>query len=267
MCTIVFSYRQHPEYPLLLAANRDEFYARPTQALGYWPEHPSVLAGMDLREGGAWMGISRTGRFAAITNFREPEGLLKAPRSRGELVAGFLRSNTPPEDFLSRITSRGHLYGGFNLLVGDASGLWYLSNRHPDPMPTCLQPGLYGLSNQLLDSPWFKVETGKQALARIVAARPSTVSLLDIMADRTRAPERLLPRTGVSRRLEQMLSSRFIRSPMYGTRASTALMIGSQGQVLISEQSFGRMGRRGKRRNFRLSWSAEICWKHAQDAP
>lgn len=267
MCTILFSYRQHADFPFLLAANRDEFYARPTRPMGFWPECPILLAGMDLREGGTWLGLSRRGRFAAITNFREPENLLKAPRSRGELVAGFLRAEAPPEEFLAGISDNAQLYGGFNLVAGDASGLWYLSNRSEQPAPQKLEAGLYGLSNQLLDTPWHKVQTGKQALGAIVSGNPNTSKLLAIMADRTRAPESRLPRTGVSRRLEQMLSSRFIRSPLYGTRASTALLIGKRGHVIVSEQSFGRMGRPGPHRDFRLNWPDRVRWHDPAQSP
>lgn len=260
MCTILFSYRQHADFPLLLAANRDEFYARPTRAMQFWPESPDLLAGMDLREGGTWLGISRSGRFAAITNFREREGLLKAPRSRGALVAGFLRTQQSPGEYLDSIGKGAQQYGGFNLIAGDASGLWYLSNRTSRAEPQQLLPGLYGLSNHLLDTPWHKVTTGKQALDRLVQGNPTRSGLLAIMADRRRAPQERLPRTGVSRRLEQMLSSRFIRSPFYGTRASTALMVGANGQVNVSEQSYARMGRPGKRSDFRLGWPGSAGW-------
>lgn len=260
MCTILFAFRQHPDFPLLLAANRDEFYRRPTHPMGYWRDAPGVLAGRDLREGGTWLGLTRTGRFAALTNYREPEGLLKAPRSRGELVAGFLRAELQPEEFLQKISRDAGLYGGFNLLVGDASGLWYLSNRLKPAQPQRLDAGVYGLSNHLLDTPWHKVETGKQALSQLVSEQPTAPGLLDVMADRRRAPLESLPSTGVSRRLEHLLSARFIRSPFYGTRASTAVLLGANGAARVSERSFGPLGVSSGHRDFELHWASCSAW-------
>ncbi len=156
MCLIVFAWRQHPDFPLIVAANRDEFYERPTLAADFWADHPEVLGGRDLKEMGTWLGITRKGRFAALTNYRDPLHVRADAPSRGWLVRDFLTGERGAEDYLARLRDRGAAYNGFSLILGDAAGLYYYSNRGEEG-PAALAPGVYGLSNHLLDTPWPKV--------------------------------------------------------------------------------------------------------------
>ena len=237
MCLIIFSYDNHPEYRLILAANRDEFYERPTAPLGFWPDAPEILAGRDLKEKGTWMGIDRSGRFAALTNFRDPASLQPDAPSRGALVRNFLSGLLPPETYLNDLRPSGERYNGFNLLVGDRYHLYYYSNRMKRIRK--LKPGIYGLSNRFLNTPWPKVETGKQEFDRILSHdRIDTESLFCLLADRTRPPDDQLPNTGIGVKLERLLSSRFIFSGDYGTRSSSVLLIGRNQRVQFSERTF-----------------------------
>lgn len=247
MCLILFAYRAHPEYRLVLAANRDEFHDRPAAPADFWGDAPDVLAGRDLRGGGSWLGVTRSGRFAAVTNYRDPRELL-APRSapsRGELVSGFLRGSDSPAEYLDALSSRAAEYNGFNLLVGDRDALYWFSNRS-GAAPVRLEPGVYGLSNHLLDTPWPKVVRGRAALRdALAAAAPLDVEpLFRLLADRAPAADRELPDTGVGVERERLLSSPFIASPDYGTRASTVLLVRADGAARLVERTFspGRAG-------------------------
>ena len=162
MCLLIFAHRVAQHYPLVLAANRDEFHTRPTAQAHFWPQYPEMLAGRDLEQGGTWMGITRQGRFAAITNYRDPARTAPAPRSRGELPLQFLVSDNAPAVYLEELRNRAKDYAGFNLLLGDGENLWYYSNSAANNDPRLLPPGIYGLSNAQLDTPWPKVEDGKQ---------------------------------------------------------------------------------------------------------
>ena len=235
MCLILLAYKQHPEYPLILAANRDEFYRRPTQPLQPWQDAPHVLAGRDLQAGGTWLGVSADGRLATVTNFRNPTQGTSRERSRGELTARFLRKESSAETYLKQLRPMADDYQGFNLLLGDASGLWYFSNRDaasPKPLPA----GIYGLSNHLLDTPWPKVERGKQALRQALIA-PSLDALLSLLEDRWQPPPEQLPDTGVGLQREQQLAPVFIAGMEYGTRCSTALLRHSSGHWSIAERT------------------------------
>jgi len=240
MCLILFSYAVHPEYRLILGANRDEFHERPTAPLGYWDKGfapMSVLAGRDLRGGGTWMGVSRTGRFAALTNFRDPLTNRNGAPSRGALVRDFLTGRELPFAYLTRIAREGASYNGFNLLVGDQEGLFYYSNRKG--CVQAVEPGIHGLSNRFLDSPWPKVERGKVALERVCSNGGVTPeAVLDILADQRRPPEDLLPETGVDPEWERTLSAIFIVSPTYGTRSSSVLFVGNNGEIRFVERTF-----------------------------
>lgn len=236
MCLILLAYRQHPDYALVVAANRDEFYERPSLPAHLWEDAPEVLAGRDLRAGGTWLGVTRTGRFAAVTNVREP-GQPEAPRSRGELPQAFLLSTTPSAHYAARIEHNA--YAGFNLLHWDGETLYYSSNRAPArPLP----PGIYGLSNASLDSPWPKVETGVKALERALSREDLGEALLDLLEDRGQPPDEALPDTGVGLELERLLAPCFIRSERYGTRASTALLLGADGHGELIERNFDARG-------------------------
>ncbi|MGE4404497.1 NRDE family protein [Pseudomonas sp.] len=242
MCLIVFAWRPEHALPLVLAANRDEFHARPSLPLGCWEDAPWIVGGRDLQAGGTWLGITASGRFAALTNIRAP-GQPPGLRSRGELPERYLRGELTPSDYLAELAGRCADYAGFNLLVGDHRQLWHLHSHTGEPQP--LAPGLYGLSNAGLDTPWPKLTRARAALASQLA-RPEPEHLLELLADTQSAAEHELPRTGVSLEWERRLSSIFIASPEYGTRASTALIRRADGTLDILERSFGPQGPLGE---------------------
>ncbi len=241
MCLIVFAIDSHPRFPFVLAANRDEFYARPARPLHAWPEAPQVFAGRDLEAGGTWLGVAQNRRFAAITNVREGVQRTAKQRSRGELTRNFLLGTESAADFAQRAHTDGEHYAGFNLLLGDGAAIYYCSNR--GDAPRALGRGVYGLSNDSLDTPWPKVVGSKTELHELLEREPSAAALLRILADTHRPPDAELPDTGVGLDLERKFSARFIASDLYGTRASTALLIDSDGGVEICEQNFGSHGR------------------------
>ncbi|MCV4284057.1 NRDE family protein [Pseudomonas capsici] len=240
MCLIVFAWRPSTPQPLIVAANRDEFYARPTLPLAQWPDHPDVYAGRDLEAGGTWMGIGAEGRFAALTNIRDPNQPLGL-RSRGELVARFLKGEQSLEAYLDETASRASEYTGFNLLVGNAGQLYHLNTLDPRPRP--LAEGVYGLSNAGLDTPWPKLLKARAAL-QAQLDDPQPAALLRLLQDAEPAAEADLPDTGVGLQTETLLSSIFIASPNYGTRASTVLIVNADGSRQLIEHSFGPYGAR-----------------------
>lgn len=240
MCLITFAFDAHPTYALVFAGNRDEAYDRPTAAAHYWDDAPDVLAGRDLKAGGTWLGVTRDGRWAAITNVRDPSARIDDAPSRGHLVSEFLTGEAPPAAYLRRVAARGEQYNGFNLLVGTMATCWYYSNR--DGSPRRVVPGAHGLSNATLDTPWPKVE---RSTARLDAAlddagngRVDPDRLLDLLDDRRCAPDDALPDTGVGRELERVLSPIFIETDGYGTRASSVLLIRRDGHVTFVERTF-----------------------------
>ena len=237
MCLILFAWKMHENFPLILTANRDEFYARPTAPAAFWEDAPGLLAGRDLREGGTWLGITRKGSLAALTNYRDPATLKDGAPSRGKLVSDFLRGRRTPKAYLHWLSPRAARYNGFGLLVGNPDELYYFSNRGT---PICLLPGIHGMSNHLLDTPWPKVERGKQALGGLLEREkaPSPEALLDLLADRSRPPDDRLPVTGVGLEWERVLSPLFIESPLYGTRSSTVLIIDRKGRTTFVERVF-----------------------------
>lgn len=247
MCLIVFSYRQQPHRRLVLAANRDEFHDRPTAPMQFWDDAPGVLAGRDLRAGGTWFGITRGGRLAAITNYREPEARREDAPSRGALVDRFLRNQVSPHDYLDALADEADQYNGFNLLVGDAEALAYFSNR--DGTVRELEPGLYGLSNHLLDTPWPKVERGKAGLRRLLGDGAfDPAEALHLLADTKQAPDEALPSTGMSLAWERRLSPMFIETDRYGTRSSTVLAWREDGEVTVLERTYEPEGEPETRR-------------------
>ena len=238
MCLILLAEDIHPDYRLIVAANRDEFYDRPTAPMDFWEDCPDVLAGRDLQGGGTWLGVSRSGRFAALTNYREPVVSRPDAPSRGHLVGNFLSGNCPPSDYLEKVSAVGSSYSGYNLMVGDTSGLYYQSNRRDGVQ--MLTPGWYGLSNHLLNTPWPKVEKGLERFKTVVSGDGpiDTIGLFQLLMDGDRAPDDRLPHTGVSLEWERILSPMFIRSPGYGTRSSTVVLIDRIGCVQIAERTF-----------------------------
>ncbi|WP_372874987.1 NRDE family protein [Pseudomonas sp.] len=238
MCLIVFAWRPGHDLPLVMAANRDEFYARPSLPLAEWEDAPGLYAGRDLEAGGTWLGIGPHARFAALTNIRDPRQPPRG-RSRGELPVQFLRGSLGPEAFLRDLTQRAGEYSGFNLLLGDRHELWLLNSR--TGMPERLTAGLYGLSNADLDTPWPKVEKGKALLDECLAA-PQIPSLLDLLHDGQQVEDARLPDTGVGLNTERVLSSIFIATLNYGTRASSALIVKADGSWQLVERSYGPYG-------------------------
>jgi uncharacterized protein with NRDE domain len=242
MCLLLFSFNKHPDYPIILAANRDEFFERPTEAASFWDDYPSMLAGRDLRQGGTWMGVNKAGRIAAVTNYREPSLNKPDAISRGALVSDYLQGNESAQDYIHKVMAQSHAYDEFNLLVGDKQSLLFFCSVEDDYQR--LKPGLYGISNGKLDSPWPKVEKGKAALESIIqtSEEPEPEKLFDLLADKTIAADSELPSTGVSIELERRLSPLFVHSEGYGTRSSTVLLIDRQGKVFFSERSFDKEG-------------------------
>jgi uncharacterized protein with NRDE domain len=241
MCLLVFAYRVHPRLPVVLAANRDELYSRPTQALGVWPDEPDVCAGRDLAQGGTWLGLSRRGRFAALTNFRRGAAHAGA-RSRGEVVLEYLRSSMSPGSYVSQLASYADQFAGFSVIVGDLEhDPYYFSNRDDVVQP--LKPGLYGLGNDHLDVPWPKVTLAKQRIGALLAGeRLRPEQLCDAMDDRSRPADALLPDTGIGIERERLLAPMFVAGEHYGTRAVTAVLIDTHTRAVLHERSYGPLG-------------------------
>lgn len=243
MCLLFFSLNQHPTYKLILASNRDEFYGRNTAPANFWDNHPEIVGGCDLEaiqpDGtcGTWMGMSKTGKLALITNFRDPKNINPQAPSRGKLVSDFLVGNYEPEPYMRDVQSRASQYNGFNLVVGDTNQLYYLSNYQNEIKK--LTSGFYGLSNHLLDTPWPKVARGKAAIESELA-RPNirTEILFSILRDESRASDDQLPDTGIGLDRERALSSMFIKTNGYGTRCSTVILVSKQDEVTFEERTF-----------------------------
>ena len=242
MCLILFAWKAHPRYSLVLAANREEFHARPTAAADFWQDHPGLLAGRDLQAGGTWLGITRTGRFAAITNYREPQAPeLQLEYSRGHLVRDFLIGETSPGGHAGLLHEQGAAYRGYNLLLGDTDQLNYVSNRND--RPKSVSTGIHGLSNHLLDTDWPKVHSGQAHLASILEDREvASEVLFELLTDRTLTPGKMPEDFENSDLPEQLMRHYFIVSPVYGTRSSTVLLVGRDGNVEFVERQFGPAG-------------------------
>jgi uncharacterized protein with NRDE domain len=241
MCLILFAHGVAPRFPLVVVANRDEFHQRPTAPAAFWTDAPNLLAGRDLLAGGTWMGITRTGRWAALTNFRDPAPPPPGLRSRGHLVGEYLRGDGSAAAYAAAVLAERDRYPGFNLVLGDGTAVRYLGNRTAAGSGTlALPPGVYGLSNHLLDTPWPKVVQGKRRLAALLRGAEALEEerLFEILASTDPAPDEQLPDTGVGREWERVLSSLFIVSPTYGTRASTVLLVHTSGVVTFAERSF-----------------------------
>ncbi len=238
MCLILFAHAYHPEFQLIIAANRDEFYSRPTQVLSYWDDVPSVLAGRDLKNMGTWLGVTKNGRIAAITNYRDPSFLNPDAPSRGLLVSDFLTGDKPPKAYLEYIEKTGQHYNAFNLLVGQWPDLYYASNRGKDIQK--IRPGLYGLSNDLLDTPWPKITKGKKLFKALLdrEEKLDPEAVFNILGDRAYAPDSDLPHTGVGEEWERILSPLFITSMSYGTRCSSIVLFEKTGRITFLERTF-----------------------------
>ena len=259
MCLILTSWQSHPQYPLVVLANRDEFYERPTDPMHWWDEHPHIVAGRDRADvngsSGTWMGFTKTGKFAALTNVRAPSEKNPESRTRGEIAAEFLKGCQTPEEFMNDSEKKFHRYNGFNFLSADLSlekpALHWLSNRvlmgdklRPRKVmnPQRLNPGIYGLSNAMLDTPWPKVQHRVGAFAQMLAMDTGdfkkSEQYIRIMQDLTQAPDDYLPQTGVSYEWEKVLSSTFIKTEHYGTRSITLIRVKHDGQYEVIEKCF-----------------------------
>lgn len=238
MCLIVFAWQVIPGVPLVAAGNRDEFLSRPTASAAWWTDRPKVYAGRDLQDGGTWMGISRDGRFSAVTNVRDPSVKRPEAPSRGALVADFLAAASAPDDYVAALAPHAAEYNGFNLLVGDKDKLVWYSNAAPQDERNGkpLAPGIYGLSNGSLDSPWPKVVRTKAQFASLICQGAPEDAYFEMLTDTTRAPDCRLPKTGVSLEWERVLSAVCIQSPEYGTRTSTVARLFGDGSAALDER-------------------------------
>ena len=238
MCLIAIAYRVHPAYPLIIAANRDEFFDRPTAPLDFWPDHPDILAGRDLKNRGTWLGVNTKGKVAAVTNYREPDAKPDTGISRGQLVSDFLAGDTPAETYLETIKGQKDAYSGFNLIAGTTDRLLWYSNR--GGVITMIEPGIHAVSNHLLDTPWPKAEKIRQGMTAVVGA-PGEIDPEDIfslLADTTPPPDERLPNTGIGTDWERILSPIFITSSIYGTRCSSVIRVDTAGNILLCERTF-----------------------------
>jgi uncharacterized protein with NRDE domain len=240
MCLVAFAWHAHPSWQLVLGANRDEFHDRPSAPAAWWPEQPGLLAGRDLRAGGTWLGVTRAGRFAAVTNFRSPGETRAAARSRGELPVSFLAGDAPASTFARQAWMLRDAYNGFNLLLGDGEELWYAGSRDPEG-PRRVEPGVHALSNALLDTPWPKASRSRERLGEALAQMEPERSVFALLADRSLAPDEELPDTGVGIEWERALSAPFIATERYGTRSSSYLALGP-GRARFVEREFAAGG-------------------------
>ncbi len=240
MCLILVAWKAHPSYPLVIAANRDEFHARPTAPAAFWEDRPAILAGRDLECMGTWLGVTRSGKFTAVSNFREGVARDPAARSRGLLASAFLADGASARDFAAQVAQDGAEYSGFNFLAGDRDELWWVSNRNAGARR--LAPGIYGVSNHLLDTPWAKVVRGKRTLQAALRPAPAIEPLLELLADTTMASDDELPDTGVGPERERLLSPLRVVSDAYGTRCSSAVIFGPERRVQFAERSYGAQG-------------------------
>jgi uncharacterized protein with NRDE domain len=237
MCLIFFSLKQHPTYKLIVAANRDEFYNRQTAAAGFWKDYPNIVGGKDLEANGTWMGMTKSGKISMLTNYRDPKNINPNAPSRGQLVSDYLEQNILPEDYLKQIEPKAQAYNGFNLLVGNSEEFYYLSNYQTGIDKVTI--GLHGLSNHLLETPWPKVKSGKQKFELLLTSESITSQkLFEFLYDGERATDDQLPDTGIGLERERALSSMFIKSPGYGSRCSTVILIDQENHVEFSERVY-----------------------------
>ncbi|MDA0706276.1 MAG: NRDE family protein [Proteobacteria bacterium] len=239
MCLILIAFRSSAEYPLLVAANRDEFHARPTHPAEWWADDQDVVGGRDLQAGGTWLGLHRSGRFAAITNHRDAAPSRSGKRSRGHLVSEYLQGDVAPLEYLQSIDGDG--YAGFNLLVSDGQSLASLSNR--DGPARELAAGVYGLSNATLDTPWEKVQHGKRALNALLASNSiNETALLRVLADREKGSAHDVASDHLPFATAHAITAPFIVLPEYGTRCSTVVVADRNGRWSLTERRFNPAG-------------------------
>ncbi|MDR9416909.1 MAG: NRDE family protein [Gracilimonas sp.] len=239
MCLITFAYKTHPKFKLILAGNRDEFYARPTRKAKFWTEegHPELLAGKDLQGGGTWLGVHKDGRWGALTNYRDFSLKKDNPPTRGELVLDYLKSSFSAPDYLESIKPKAKQYNGFNLLLGDKNGLYHFLNQEREI--NTVKPGIHGLSNASLDTPWKKLTLANAELSNVISKDEfEKEELFKLLINEKKALEKDLPSTGLSQEMEKAVSSIFIKTQDYGSRCSTILLIQKDGTIDFTERRF-----------------------------
>lgn len=267
MCLAVFAIDAHPDWPLIVVANRDEFHARPTEAMQPWSDAPTVLAGRDLQAGGTWLGIGASGRLALLTNVRDPQNNKAHAPSRGQLAEGFLRGEQSAHDYLANLASQADRFNGFNLVMVDASQCAWHASNHQEPFARPITAGVHGLSNALLNTPWPKTARTTRALAQLLAVTTAfnPGALCEILHDTTQAPDHLLPQTGISIPRERLLSSPFIVSPDYGTRCTTLVLRHRSGAYWVQEDTYSPDGQRTQRVRWQLIPGQ--AWQSTQREP
>jgi len=249
MCLIFISYKQNREYPLIVLSNRDEFFKRPTLAAHYWEENPQILAGKDLEGGGTWMGITKNGYMAMLTNYRDVPNLKPNAPTRGKLVSDYLQGEFNTKEYLLALSKSGYRYNGYNLIAGSFDDPWYYSNYQKKVVR--LGTGLYGLSNALLNSNWPKIEKGKEKLIPLLAQEKiEKEKLFQLMTNAEVAPDQQLPQTGLSKEKEKAISSMFINTDGYGTRCTTLIMVNKNGNVDFTERQYANGLATGEENNF-----------------
>ena len=271
MCLLVIAWKNHPRYRLIVAGNRDEFHDRAAAPLNWWQDDARILAPRDLKAGGTWIGVARSGRFGMVTNFRDLQAPAEYSPSRGSLVPRFLTGATSPKEFLDDLRGAAPRYSGFNLLVGGPRALYYYANRgaaaRGAAAPQSLPPGIYGVSNHLLDTPWPKLQRTKERFIDLLKQPDLNADVVFAMlADRTRTPDELLPRTGLPLEWERAVSAPFIINDRYGTRCSTVLMVERTGRTVLHERRFDAEGTQTGVTRFEFK-SADIpeAWFPAED--
>lgn len=251
MCLLLISYKVYPNYKIIIAANRDEFYDRPAEAANYWKENPSILAGKDLKAGGTWLGITKEGRFAAITNYRNMKINNENAPSRGKLIIDFLSNKTSIEDYSNKLKESSRRYNGYNLVFGDKENLFYFSNATEKLIK--LTPGIYGLSNHLLDTPWPKVEKSKNSFKEKINNKDVGINdLFDILSDKTAPPDEFLPNTELNIEIERAVSPIFVETPFYGTRSSTVILWDNNDKIIFVEKFLNPSNKKWTTNSFRF---------------
>ena len=238
MCLILFSYNNHPQYKLILASNRDEFYERPTKQLHKWGKSGNIIAGQDKMNNGTWLGVTADRKISAITNYRDLSNIKDNAPSRGLLVSNFLENNESPTNYLKKISHSASDYNGYNLLVGDKYGMYYFSNI--ENKIEKIEPGIHGLSNRFFNTPWPKVENGKKEFERIIGQEKEIPidEIFKLLNDSAKPPDNELPDTGVGMEWERVLAPIFIKTEVYGTRASSIITIDNNDQITFIEKSY-----------------------------
>lgn len=252
MCLIFIALKNHSKYKLVVAANRDEFYHRETAPAAFWQDHPQILGGRDLEAMGTWLGMTKTGRICMVTNFRDLKNIKTNAPSRGKLVTDFLMGRSSAEEYLKKVEARADQYNGFSLIAGTVDALYYFSNYKQGVI--LLNSGLFGLSNHLLETPWPKVEKGKREIQSLLK-KPDvrTADFFPMLSDETIGDDEQLPDTGVGLARERALSPAFIKSPGYGTRSSTVILVDYNNQVSFHERVYDPVSAGFSNQNFQYA--------------